>query len=258
MPSRSQILDSNLSRVHARIAAAATLAGRRPQEVRLVAVTKSVDATTALELARRLAQGSRAVELGENRVDKLADKAQAFAAALPAAPPVRWHMIGHLQRNKARAAAQHASAVHSVDTERLLATLARLSVELDRDLDAFLEVELTSLPTRSGFAPNALSALLETGPELGRVKLRGLMTMAAPDPRSLAGELATQSAARRTFEQLREVASKLPRERFENGRVELSMGMSDDLDAAVAEGADWVRVGSALFEGLEPGAEEAP
>lgn len=252
MSSRSPILRTNLARVRERIAAAAARAARNADEVRLVAVTKSVDSSTALELARLGAH-----ELGENRVDRLAAKVEAFAAAIPTAPPVRWHMIGHLQRNKARAAAIHAGAVHSVDTDRLLATLARLSVELERDLDAFLEVELTHLPTRSGFTPAGLRALLEGELQLGRVKLRGLMTMAAPDPTASAGDLASQSAARRTFAQLRALAESLPRERFEGARVELSMGMSDDLDAAVAEGAHWVRVGSALFEGLAASEEGA-
>ncbi len=250
MPSRSQILEANLTRVRGRIAAAAAQAGRSSDEVRLVAVTKSVDPATALEIARLGAH-----DLGENRVDKLTDKAQAFADAGPGAPPVRWHMIGHLQRNKARGAALNASTVHSVDTERLLATLARLSLELERDLDVFLEVEFTRLPTRSGFSAHTVAALVDASVALGRVRLRGLMTMAAPDPLARAGDLASQDSARRTFEQLRALASTLPRERFEGARVELSMGMSDDLEAAVAAGAHWVRVGSALFEGLGPHAE---
>lgn len=219
-----------------------------------MAVTKSTDAATAFELARL-----GAADLGENRTDRLAEKAQ-LLAALEAPPQVHWHMIGHLQRNKARTAALHAHAVHSLDTERLLATLARLSIELQRELDVYLEVELTGLPSRSGFAPAQLRPLLEAPLELGRLRLCGLMTMAAPDPQARAGELDTQDDARRTFAQLRELAASLPAERFHGGRPALSMGMSDDLEAAVAEGADLVRVGSALFEGLSatPRAGDAP
>jgi len=243
LPTRAQILEANLARVRARIAAAE----RAHAHARLIAVTKSVDLETTLALARL---GVR--ELGENRTDRLERKALALAA-LPQSerPDVRWHMIGHLQRNKAQVAVEHAGAIHSIDSPRLLASLARLSSELERDLDGYLEVELTGIATRSGFAPDALGAVLDAPLVLGRLRLRGLMTMAAPDANARAGELATQGSARRTFAALRELAHSLPRERFAEGRVELSMGMSDDLEAALAEGADVVRVGSALFEGLD-------
>lgn len=246
LPTRSQILETNLARVRTRIQTAVRAAGRDPGEVRLVAVTKSVDAVTTLDLARL-----GAVELGENRTDRLAAKAEAVSSSDPAiGAAVRWHMIGHLQRNKARDAAQYAHAVHSVDTPRLLATLARLSEELQRELDVYLEVELTQITTRSGFAPEQVRDLLDKPFETGRLRLCGLMTMAAPDPQARPGELHTQDPARLTFAQLRELAARLPSERFEGARAALSMGMSDDLEAAVAEGAHVLRVGSALFDGL--------
>lgn len=244
-PTRTQILGANLARVRARIDGAARAAGRDPAAVHLLGVTKSVDAATAADLVRL---GVR--DLGENRVDRLEAMRADLAAELGAAQTPRWHMIGHLQRNKARRAASCADVVQSVDSEKLLATLERLAAELERTLEVFLEIDLTGIETRSGFSRGAVRALLDSPTELGRLRLRGLMTMAAPDPNTEAGELATQAAARRTFAELRELAESLPRERFVGGRVELSMGMSDDLDAAVAEGADLVRVGSALFEGL--------
>jgi pyridoxal phosphate enzyme (YggS family) len=248
LPNRTQILGLNLERVRARIAAAALAAGRPADAVRLVAVTKSVDAATTAELARL-----GALDLGENRVDRLDAKHAALASEGLA---VRWHMIGRLQRNKARRAAACAYAVHSVDTDRLLAALVRLAGELERPLDVYLELELTAIATRSGFTPDAVRALLDAPFDLGRLSLRGLMTMAAPDERARAGDLASQDCARRTFARLRELAAQLPVERFAERRIELSMGMSDDLEAAVAEGASLVRVGSALFEGLPRDAAE--
>ncbi len=266
LPNRTQILGRNLDRVRARIAAAALAAGRPKDSVRLVAVTKSVDLATTVELARLGSDsvpGSGptspastppgALDLGENRVDHLCAKREALAAEGLAA---RWHMIGHLQRNKARRAASCADAVHSVDTDRLLSALARLAGELERALDVYLELELTAIETRAGFSPDEVRALLDTPFDAGQLKLRGLMTMAAPDERARAGDLASQSAARRTFASLRQLAETLPVERFEGRRIELSMGMSDDLEAAVAEGANLVRVGSALFEDLPRGAAE--
>lgn len=247
--------------------------------MRLVAVTKSVDLATTAELARlgsapdsipgsNSPLGSNSslgpnsppsaaqlgvLDLGENRVDHLCAKREALAAEGLA---VRWHMIGHLQRNKARRAASCADAVHSVDTDRLLGALARLADELGRALEVYLELELTAIETRAGFSPDEVRALLDAPFEAEQLKLRGLMTMAAPDASARAGDLASQSAARRTFASLRELAESLPVERFEGRRIELSMGMSDDLEAAVAEGASLVRVGSALFEGLPRDAAE--
>jgi pyridoxal phosphate enzyme (YggS family) len=252
LPSRTAILRLNLERVRKRLAAAAHGCGRSPGDVQLVAVTKSVDPQTALELARELASTAhRAIELGENRAELLEAKVASFRASGDAvAAAVRWNMIGHLQRNKARRVASLAHAVHSVDSERLAQTLERLAAEFGRELDLYLEVELTGLPTRSGLRPAELLALCESGLELRHARLRGLMTMAAPAPLARAGELATQESARRTFAQLRELGERLPRGRFVDGRVELSMGMSDDLEAAVAEGATRVRIGSALFEGV--------
>lgn len=252
LPSRTAILRLNLERVRERLAAAARGCGRSPGDVRLVAVTKSVDPQTALDLARELARaGEHAVELGENRAEHLEAKAASFRASGEAvADAVRWNMIGHLQRNKARRVAALAHAVHSVDSERLAQTLERLACEFERELDLYLEVELTGRPARSGLRPSEVLALCEGGLELRRARLRGLMTMAAPDPLARPGELATQDGARRTFAQLRELSERLPRDRFLHGRVELSMGMSDDLEAAVAEGASVVRIGSALFTGV--------
>lgn len=252
LPSRTAILRLNLERVRERLAAAAHGCGRNASDVQLVAVTKSVDSQTALELARELARtGEPTIELGENRAERLEAKVAGFQASHEAfAAAVRWNMIGHLQRNKARRVAAVAHAVHSVDSDRLAQTLERLAAEFGRELDLYLEVELTGLPTRSGLRPDELLELCERGLELRHTRLRGLMTMAAPDPLARPGELATQDNARRTFAQLRELAERLPRARFVDGRVELSMGMSDDLEAAVAEGATRVRIGSALFEGL--------
>ncbi|MCC7013565.1 MAG: YggS family pyridoxal phosphate-dependent enzyme [Planctomycetes bacterium] len=240
----SNPLRTNLERVRERIAAGCRAAGRSPSEVQLLAVTKSVDAAHAAELVR-LGQ----LDLGENRVAELERKSGALAAV---DPRVRWHLIGHLQRNKARRAVQHAGVIHSVDSLALIETLARLASELGRTLDVFLEVRAIASPERSGFEQAELPAAVELAARAPRLRLRGLMALAELDPAARAGDLASQARARRTFAGVRELSERLPSEAFVDGRPLLSMGMSSDLEAAVSEGAHWVRVGTALFEHQKP------
>lgn len=252
MPRASQVLSeppvpnllrANLERIRERIARGCAAAGRAPSEVCLVAVTKTVSLGPALALAR-LGQ----LDLGENRVDELARKVQGFAEA---GVEARWHMLGHLQRNKARRALEHASTVHSVDTPRLLETLSRLGAELGRNTEVFLEVRAIDSAERTGFAAGELPGAAELAARLPHLRLRGLMVMAAPDPAARVGELASQARARATFAAVRALGERLPPALFASGRVEYSMGMSSDLEAAVAEGAHLVRIGTALFEGLQ-------
>ena len=238
------LLRANLERVRERIARAAAAVGRSTDEVRLLAVTKSVSAARAADLVR-LGQ----LDLGENRVDVLGPKAEALAAC---GLRPRWHMIGHLQRNKARRAVAAADCVHSVDTLRLLETLSRLSVEHGKTMDVFLEVRAVETEERTGFAPAELQGAVELAASLPALRLRGLMAMAAPCPEAREFDLASQAAPRRTFASIARLGDALPREAFFAGRVEYSMGMSSDLEAAVAEGATWLRIGTALFEGLAP------
>lgn len=216
--------------------------------MRLVAVTKSVAPAVAAELAE-LGQ----MDLGENRVQELERKAEAVARTGRA---VRWHLIGHLQRNKVRKALAHAAEIHSVDSTRLLEALSRAAGEAGSGVDVYLEVKLVDLRERSGFAPEDVAAAAELAARLPGLRLVGLMAIAAEDSAARPGELATQDVARRGFARVAGLAASLPRELFEGGRPKLSMGMSSDLEAAIREGSDLVRVGSALFTGLA-GAEDA-
>lgn len=215
--------------------------------MRLVAVTKTEAVEAAVELAR-LGQ----LDLGENRVDELERKRDAFArehASL--ASEVRWHMIGHLQRNKARRAVRHAATVHSVDTLELLDTLERVAGEENRPLEVFLEVRAVDGDGRSGFEASQIPEAAERAAASAHVRLLGLMAMAAVDRHSEPGKLETQERARRTFAAVRELAERLPRAHFGAQGPLLSMGMSSDLEAALAEGAHVVRIGTALFETSE-------
>lgn len=223
------------------MAAAARRAGRAPEAVGLVAVTKSVQPELAIQLA---ALGLR--DLGENRVQELERKAAAFGAAEPGPT---WHLIGHLQSNKARRAVALATWIHSVDSPSLAATLDRHAGDLGRRPKVFLEVNLTGSDARSGVAAADLGALVEHAWRLTHLELVGVMALGpAPDPLRTADENTARSLA--AFRAVAELAAGLPSEAFADGRARLSLGMSSDFEAAIAAGSDWVRVGSALFEGL--------
>ena len=229
-------LETNLARVRERIEAASLAARRQPREIELVAVTKSVGAARAEALVR-----AGQLDLGESRAGDLAAKVQALAAR---GLPVRWHFIGHLQRNKARPVVEAADVIHSIDSVRLLETVARIAEDVGRLKNVFLQVKLHPEETKSGFSPDALPEALAAARALRSVRLEGLMTIAplVEDDERLRVELARSVFARLAL--LRD-ESALPHE-----KLRLSMGMSDDFEIAIAQGSDCVRVGSALFEGL--------
>jgi len=228
-------IQQNLDHVSRRIEEAADRAGRGRNEVRLIAVTKYVGADTAAQLVRL---GCR--ELGESRPQQLWDKAARLAES-----DVRWHLIGHLQRNKIRRTLPLVSMIQSVDSLRLLRSLDTVAVELDRDVDVLLEVNVSGDVEKHGFLASEVAEAARSLDRLSRVRVKGLMTMA-----SRQGDL---TVARDDFRRLYELREQLrvicPQP---HAIEELSMGMSRDFDVAIEEGATIVRVGSALFEGAEP------
>ena len=213
--------------VRQQIAEACQRAGRNPAEVQLLAVTKT-QPPEAVEYAARY--GLAAV--GENRVQEGVDKRAQCTAA------IRWELIGHLQSNKARLAATHFDRVQSVDNAKLLLLLDRAAGELGRRLPILLQVNAGKDPDKFGVAPADAAHLLDVTLGLRNLQVDGLMTIAplADDP----------AVARRTFARLRELRDQLA----VHGGVslpELSMGMTGDLAAAIAEGSTIVRVGTALY-----------
>jgi len=212
----------------ARIAAAAAAAGRNPAEIRLLAVSKSFppDAVRAA-----YALGQRA--FGENYVQEAISKADALADL----PDVEWHMIGPLQSNKARLAARRFAWIETVDRLRIAERLAeRHDPQLPR-LDVCVQVNISGEASKSGAAPRDAIALAEAIARLPRLALRGFMGIAR------AGS--DGSAQREQFRALRRIFEMAQSRGL---RVDtLSMGMSDDLEAAIAEGSTQVRIGSALF-----------
>lgn len=215
----------------ARIAAACRAAGRDPREVVLLPVTKTHPAAAA-EYAARFGLGA----VGENRVQEAVEKRAQVTA------PLRWELIGHLQSNKAKLAAAHFDRVQSVDSEKLLMQLDRAASELGKRLPVLLQINAGNDPAKFGAELADAPRLLEVALARPNLQVDGLMTIAPLG--ATADE--TTALARRTFANLRAIRDDLARTRGTQLR-ELSMGMTGDFDAAVAEGSTLVRVGTALF-----------
>jgi len=227
------IIAANLQRVRDQIADAAKRAGRQPEEITLVGVTKYVDAAAARSLVE-----AGCHDLGESRPQSLWEKAEALTGL-----SVRWHMIGHLQRNKVKRTLPFVSLLHSCDSLRLLETVDAEARVLGRIVDVLLEVNTSGDAAKHGFSSDELRSSLSQIATLSNLKVGGLMTMAALE--------GGPERARRDFAALRELRDELCNECSPDiGLKELSMGMSSDLVEAIEEGATIVRIGSALWEGL--------
>lgn len=238
-------LATRLATLRARIAAAAGRAGRDPAGVRLIGASKRQPAMRVAAAARA---GLR--DLGENYVQEATAKILEVRGILGAevAGALRWHGIGHLQRNKAREALAVFACLHTLDSARLAAELERQAAAAGRMLPVLVQVNVSREPRKSGVAEEELPALLAALAALPHLRAVGLMTMPAPsdDP----------EAARPAFARLRALRDELRDAPGGTHLVELSMGMSHDFEVAVEEGATWVRIGTELFGPRPAGRED--
>lgn len=219
----------NIAQIRAMIAEYSLASGRPADAVRLLAVSKTFPAADIAE-ARETAQQFM---FGENRVQELAEK----APVLP--DDIQWHIIGHLQSNKAAKAAELAHWVHSVDSEKLLNKLQAGAEAANRTLKILLEVNWTGEESKSGIrGTDEALRLAEKAASCKNLQLNGLMTMAEFD--------ATEARLRETFSGVRELRNRMERE-LGLALPELSMGMSGDFREAILEGATIVRIGTAIF-----------
>jgi pyridoxal phosphate enzyme (YggS family) len=226
-------LKSNLSSVRQRIGDAAQVAGRSAEDIRLVGVTKYVDAETTRALFE-----AGCTDLGESRPQSLWEKSDALADL-----QIRWHMIGHLQRNKVKRTIEKSVLIHSVDSQRLLNAIDVAGNEHDKRVNVLLEVNVSGEAAKHGFQPDQLAGAIESVASLEFVSVQGLMCMAG-----LAGDLGD---AQREFELLRQLQEQHHSDTPDNVDLkELSMGMSGDFEIAIKAGATMVRIGSLLFEGV--------
>lgn len=216
----------NLERVKTRMAAAAQRSARPIEQIKLLAVSKTIAAERILEAYEA---GQR--HFAENRVQELCAK----TTVLP--ENINWHLIGHLQQNKVRAALQSNAIIHSVDSMKLLQRIKRIAEELQSKATVLLEVNISGEDSKFGLEPEQVEPLLEICQE-ETVKCLGLMTIAPYQ--------AEESELRRIFAALRELRDQL-QQNCGLSLPELSMGMSGDFEAAIAEGATMLRIGSAIF-----------
>lgn len=229
------LLQSRLAAVEARIGDACDRAGRPRDQVTLVAVTKTVSTEVAAVLVELGIH-----DLGESRPQELWRKREALPAY------VRWHLIGHLQRNKIeRTAPVH--LIHSVDSMRLIASLHKVAGKVKGQMPILLEVNLTGEKSKHGFATIDLHEMVNELHRFPNVKAVGLMTMAAESPNA--------ETSRAVFALLRRLRDEInfslrPPQPFSH----LSMGMSNDFEVAIEEGASLIRLGSVLFQDLPPAA----
>ncbi|MFY9611708.1 MAG: YggS family pyridoxal phosphate-dependent enzyme [Blastocatellia bacterium] len=223
-----------LARVREEIAGAAHRAGRSAKDITLIAVSKTFDSDTV-----QRAVDAGALDLGENRVQEAATKVGVIKAS-----NLRWHLIGHLQSNKARQAVSIFDVIHTIDSRDLVERLDRIAVELDRWPAVLVQVDLAGEPTKSGATESELPAIVEALDSASHLDFRGLMTL---PPFFDSPEL-----ARSYFRRLREILDGLNRARTTERKLsELSMGMSHDFVVAIEEGATMVRVGNAIFGARE-------
>ena len=221
----------NLAAVRTRIAAAAARARRSPDEVTLVAVSKTFDASRVRDAH---AAGQR--DFGENKVQEALQKIDATADT----PGVRWHLIGHLQTNKARKAAASFACVHSVDSIPLLKRLDAAAAEQGTTPDVLIQVDLAEETTKFGAAAGEVEAIAREALDARAVRLKGLMVIPpwSEDPEQ----------TRPWFVRLRALRDRLAGTGIPGTALgQLSMGMSHDFEAAIEEGATIVRVGTAIF-----------
>jgi pyridoxal phosphate enzyme (YggS family) len=226
-------ISENIAHIHERIAAAAYRAGRDPHTIALMAVTKTFPSERireAYDAGLRL--------FGENRVQEFAGKAESLQDLRDA----EWHMIGHLQTNKAAKAAELFSAVDSVDSLRLAQKLNSAAQELGKKLSVLIEINVGGESAKSGVAPGSkeLDELLQGAAQLEHLEFRGLMTVPpfTDDPQQ----------ARPYFQKLRQLRDQINVRKLPKINVNvLSMGMSHDFEVAIEEGSTCVRLGTAIF-----------
>lgn len=234
MSHTNQLIADNLAEVRERMAVAATAVNRDPSEITLIGVSKYVGVSETVALLQ-----AGCTDLGESRPQQLWEKAEARQLA-----SARWHLVGHLQRNKVRRTLPLVELIHSVDSWRVLEAIELCAAELELSVRVLLEVNCSGDTTKHGLTTDALRRMLSSLSELKHVTVCGLMTMAA-----LGGGSAI---AAKNFSALRELRDAVQSECPPSIQLtELSMGMSQDFEPAIRAGATMVRIGSILFEGLE-------
>lgn len=219
----------NIKAVSERIERACQKSNRDPKEIKLVAVTKNVDADRIIE-----AISAGVSIIGENRVQEAWQKYQSIERQ------VHWHMIGHLQTNKVKRVLQFANVVQSVDSTKLAREIHRQAEKLDRTVEILIQVNTSDEESKFGFAPGETIEAVDEISKFSRLRIQGLMTIAVYSP--------NRDEVRACFRMLREIREKVKAHEFAGVEMDvLSMGMTDDFEIAIEEGSTMVRIGRSIF-----------
>ncbi len=224
-----QYIKENLDQIHSAVNQACDRSGRRPDDIQLVAVTKTVEAdvmNAAVEFGVNI--------VGENRVQEIRRKFDDVQKG------PKWHLIGHLQTNKVKYIIDKVDMIHSVDSFRLAEEISKRAEKADRQIEILLQVNVAGEDQKFGVEPNQLEPLIHEIQSLNGVKIKGLMLIApyADDPEDV----------RPVFRRLKEIFDDLKNKEYKNVDLQyLSMGMTNDFEVAIEEGANFIRVGSGIF-----------
>ena len=227
-----QTIRANLQQIQSRVQAACENSGRKASGIRLIAVTKYTPVAIVAEL-----EGLGHFDLGENRPQQLGERAEQLSKLF------RWHLIGQLQRNKARAVLPYVEMVHSVDSEKLLKHIDRIAGEVNLTPKVLLQVNTSGEAAKSGFTPKEVSDNWSNISSVEHMQINGLMTMAP--------HTTDEEVLRKTFSKLRQLRDELAANSNGHNLTELSMGMSNDFEIAIEEGATLIRLGTSVFRGCD-------
>jgi len=224
-----QTIKNNLKIINEKIRKAASRANRNSEEIKLVAVTKTA---TIEQIKEAISAGVKTI--GENKVQEAKEKYQILSA------DIEWHLVGHLQTNKVKYAIEIFDLIHSVDSIKLAKEIDRRSQQFGMITNVLVEVNVSGEETKYGIKPEEVESFLKEVSEFSRIKVRGLMTIApiAED----------QEEVRPYFRKLRELSEEIKSKNLKNVKMDyLSMGMTEDFEVAIEEGANMVRIGRGIF-----------
>jgi len=224
-----EIIKNNFEIINEKIKKAALKASRNPEEIKLVAVTKTA---TIEKIKEAISAGVEII--GENRVQEAKEKYQILTA------DIEWHLVGHLQTNKAKYAIEIFDLIHSVDGIKLAKEIDRRSLQFGMITNVLVEVNISGEETKYGIKPEEVEPFLKEISEFSRIRVRGLMTIAPI--------VEDKEEVRPYFRKLRELSKEIKKKNIKNVRMDyLSMGMTEDFEVAVEEGANIVRIGRGIF-----------
>jgi len=219
----------NLETTNKKIKETALKVNRDPQEIKLVAVTKTA---TLEQIKEAINEGVKII--GENKVQEAKKKYQVLTTE------VKWHLIGHLQTNKVKYAVEIFDLIHSVDSIKLAKEIDKRSVQFKKTIDVLIEVNISGEETKYGYNPEKIEVFLKEISEFSGIRVRGLMTI-APISKN-------KQEVRPYFRRLRELSERIRDKNIKNIKMDyLSMGMTDDFEIAIEEGANMVRIGRGIF-----------